>query len=235
MSVPRCNNKLGHRIVETSPPHCLHCEWVPAPNLGAASIKLPRFGEKLQGLTKRQRQALDLIRLYGDVCFYCDKALSDFDRTIDHFVPRSRGGTDARTNLRLSCIECNSKKGVLSYEEFRSIYGERSIGGSERQIVQVPVGELVMQDRIWIDKAGKRWKLERMSPAHRRNLYAWMRRRAGAVEMLEAIMEISEQATLEELTEQDWRMNDPVAWVIGTPLMRRLRELVEEDSRAIAS
>lgn len=30
--------------------------------------------------------------------------------TLDHIVPRSRGGTDAQANLRVLCGECNSKK-----------------------------------------------------------------------------------------------------------------------------
>lgn len=31
--------------------------------------------------------------------------------TLDHVVPRSRGGTDAITNLQLACSRCNQAKG----------------------------------------------------------------------------------------------------------------------------
>jgi len=31
---------------------------------------------------------------------------------IDHIVPRSRGGTNERKNLRVLCTYCNSKKGA---------------------------------------------------------------------------------------------------------------------------
>ena len=33
------------------------------------------------------------------------------DLTIDHVVPRSRGGTDHLENLQLLCAACNSIKG----------------------------------------------------------------------------------------------------------------------------
>ena len=51
------------------------------------------------------------------VCHICgqpvDKTLSGRDRmgpTLDHLVPRARGGTNARSNLRLAHLSCNSAK-----------------------------------------------------------------------------------------------------------------------------
>jgi hypothetical protein len=32
--------------------------------------------------------------------------------TIDHIVPRRRGGTNARDNLQTLCVSCNSRKGA---------------------------------------------------------------------------------------------------------------------------
>ena len=31
--------------------------------------------------------------------------------TADHIIPRSRGGTDDLSNLRLICLDCNQRKG----------------------------------------------------------------------------------------------------------------------------
>lgn len=39
-------------------------------------------------------------------------------RTIDHVLPKSKGGTSHLDNLVLACFACNNKKGNRSYEEF---------------------------------------------------------------------------------------------------------------------
>ena len=43
-------------------------------------------------------------------CMYCGKRYNETRLTIDHVVPRSRGGQTNWTNVVTACIECNSKK-----------------------------------------------------------------------------------------------------------------------------
>lgn len=38
--------------------------------------------------------------------------------TVDHKIPKSKGGTNDRENLVLACNECNNAKGDRSYEDF---------------------------------------------------------------------------------------------------------------------
>jgi len=45
------------------------------------------------------------------VCQYCLKALTFSKSTVDHIVPRSRGGRNTWANLVLCCSPCNTKKG----------------------------------------------------------------------------------------------------------------------------
>ena len=40
--------------------------------------------------------------------------------TVDHVVPRSRGGTDHLANLQLLCGACNSMKGTISQAAFHA-------------------------------------------------------------------------------------------------------------------
>ena len=50
-------------------------------------------------------------------CFYCKCELTKENRTIDHFVPLSRGGDHSIFNLVASCDTCNfSKQDFLYYE-----------------------------------------------------------------------------------------------------------------------
>lgn len=60
-----------------------------------------------------------LMLLFGSRCGYCGCKVyarthrnRDLDKaTVDHKIPRSRGGTDAWSNLVLACLECNEGKG----------------------------------------------------------------------------------------------------------------------------
>lgn len=48
-------------------------------------------------------------------CAYCGK--SDGNLTIDHIVPKSKGGKDTWDNLIAACTVCNNKKGNRSPSE----------------------------------------------------------------------------------------------------------------------
>jgi HNH endonuclease len=50
-----------------------------------------------------------LLRRDGDACYLCDYPLDD-DVTIDHVVPKSRGGTWDSSNLKLAHFKCNQDK-----------------------------------------------------------------------------------------------------------------------------
>lgn len=44
------------------------------------------------------------------ICQFCGKALKFGKKSIDHYMPRSRGGTDDVFNLVISCKSCNCEK-----------------------------------------------------------------------------------------------------------------------------
>lgn len=50
-------------------------------------------------------------------CQYCGDRHSRQDLTIDHVLPRSRGGKDTWDNLVLACVACNLRKGSRTPEE----------------------------------------------------------------------------------------------------------------------
>jgi len=75
----------------------------------------------------RQQILEQIIAETGNVCHYCRKQtrlnfigpVCDHDHaTLDHVVPKSKGGTNERSNLVLACNACNNAKGDRSYEDF---------------------------------------------------------------------------------------------------------------------
>jgi 5-methylcytosine-specific restriction endonuclease McrA len=48
-------------------------------------------------------------------CQYCGKKTLDI--TIDHIMPKSRGGIDTWDNLVAACVRCNNRKGNRTPDE----------------------------------------------------------------------------------------------------------------------
>ena len=52
-----------------------------------------------------------------NICQYCGKRFSTDDLTVDHIIPRSKGGQSSWLNCVLACISCNRKKADYSLEK----------------------------------------------------------------------------------------------------------------------
>ncbi len=52
-----------------------------------------------------------VARRDNNTCQVCGKILLDREIEVDHIMPYSRGGTSDENNLRVTCFECNRKKG----------------------------------------------------------------------------------------------------------------------------
>jgi hypothetical protein len=50
-------------------------------------------------------------------CAYCGKFVKDSKATVDHLIPKSRGGKWCWENLVTACSECNQRKGNRTPEE----------------------------------------------------------------------------------------------------------------------
>lgn len=63
---------------------------------------------------KRLRRAI--LARDGDACWLCGKVMPTQDRTIEHLVARSNGGTNELSNLALAHRACNHLLGNLPFE-----------------------------------------------------------------------------------------------------------------------
>lgn len=57
----------------------------------------------------------NILRRDNHKCQYCNRA--DLTLTIDHIIPKSKGGADTWENLVAACVKCNNKKGDRSPED----------------------------------------------------------------------------------------------------------------------
>ncbi len=74
--------------------------------------------DKARSLLRKLKKT---ILLESDqLCFYCGTTLTENNQTVDHVIPKSRGGSDDVTNLVPCCFSCNaSKKNLLLSEWIR--------------------------------------------------------------------------------------------------------------------
>ena len=91
------------------------------------------------GQVRRYNSTANKQRLYGEqggYCLGCGEHFTMRNLTVDHIVPRAKGGTDHLSNLQLLCGACNSMKGTRSHEELIARLTDK--GWKKRQAAQTP-------------------------------------------------------------------------------------------------
>jgi len=68
------------------------------------------------------KRRVKLLKKQEGVCAYCDKKFDENNTpTVDHIIPKSKGGSYRLDNLVLVCSNCNTLKGNLtSYHEAKA-------------------------------------------------------------------------------------------------------------------
>ena len=81
----------------------------PSVTLNVPSVVVNRQFTKKKSWVRFSRQTLLLRDNFA--CQYCHDSLTLSQMTIDHVIPRVRGGTTRWDNVVASCYSCNSAKG----------------------------------------------------------------------------------------------------------------------------
>jgi 5-methylcytosine-specific restriction endonuclease McrA len=89
-----------------------HDDWIRAVNF---EIKVPRvirllFYDRLPKQTIRFNRR-NIFARDANRCQYCGRRFPTSELSLDHVVPRSRGGETSWENIVCSCVKCNVKKG----------------------------------------------------------------------------------------------------------------------------
>lgn len=95
-----------------------HEDWIRSVNF---EIQVPRvirllFYDRLPSRSLRLNRHTIFAR-DGHSCQYCGRRLPSAQLSVDHVIPRSRGGQTTWDNVVCACIVCNIKKGGRTPQE----------------------------------------------------------------------------------------------------------------------
>ena len=85
-----------------------------------------------------------------NTCQYCGRRTPKTDLTLDHVIPRSRGGIDSWDNLVLACMVCNVRKGNRTPDEARMPLIRRAVKPTwlPQLGMRVPTSQLISWQRF---------------------------------------------------------------------------------------
>ncbi len=92
-------------------------------------------------------------------CQYCGRIFPSNDLSIDHVIPRSRGGVDSWDNLVCACIRCNARKGGRTPDEAHMKLIKRPERPRRNPLIALRLGNAKYQSwRAFLDHAY--WSVE---------------------------------------------------------------------------
>ena len=96
----------------------LHDDWIRGINF---ELQVPRV-IRLLSFDRVPRQSVrfnrrNLFARDGNHCQYCGKTFPTSELSLDHIMPRSRGGDTSWENVVCACVSCNVRKGGRTPQE----------------------------------------------------------------------------------------------------------------------
>jgi 5-methylcytosine-specific restriction endonuclease McrA len=96
----------GAALVEVTSPHLLRTSAARFPIPGVVRLivyrRMPRFNRAVSRKSVMLRDRM--------TCQYCHQAFEARKLTLDHVIPRSRGGANTWENMVACCHPCNNRK-----------------------------------------------------------------------------------------------------------------------------
>lgn len=93
--------------------------------------------------TARKKFRQSIFEAWGWKCAYCEKQLCERTATIDHIIPKHKGGHNTRNNLACCCNSCNkSKASELPFNWFKQghpLYTEERESKIKKWLEQKPL------------------------------------------------------------------------------------------------
>jgi len=108
-------------------------------------IKAPAVVRLLEyvklGIRKPALSRTNVLARDSFQCQYCLKQLNYKNATLDHILPRSKGGKASWQNLVCCCAVCNRKKGNLSLEQAKMKLAKLPIRPEWLPVIRIKIKE----------------------------------------------------------------------------------------------
>ncbi|WP_180271665.1 HNH endonuclease [Fredinandcohnia onubensis] len=85
-----------------------------------------------------------IFKRFGEICFYCGEVAE----TIDHIIPKSRGGLSSFSNCVPACSKCNESKSNMSVDDFLYYFDLYSIIPDSSQKEYVRFDFMKLSDKL---------------------------------------------------------------------------------------
>ena len=136
-----------------------HEDWIRSVNF---EIQVPRVIRLLrydrlpkQGVHLNRR---NVLARDGHQCQYCGRHFPIHQLSLDHVMPRSRGGPTSWENIVCACLACNVKKGGRTPHEARMKLVRRPARPKRNPMLTLKLENPKYEIwRIWLD--GVRWEI----------------------------------------------------------------------------
>lgn len=89
-------------------------------------MKQRTFAANMRTRSPRNKGAR--LQLYSQAhrrCWYCGESVPKKAFRLDHQQPFSKGGKCHRSNLVVACVDCDTRKGAKTLEQFRQYWQGR--------------------------------------------------------------------------------------------------------------
>lgn len=125
------------------------------------------MAETIRGkeLIKAGIRKAKLKKKLGNQCIYCG-CNNKLVLTIDHIIPRIRGGKDIDENKQVCCYLCNQLKSGLNHKEFKKYYKIlQGLKDLEKIRLEIDQPKLVFKPNHWPqDEKQENWWKEKNEP-----------------------------------------------------------------------